>query len=117
MSRQKQWGLHIVCMQGPAALTAGLSIDSCCCPSCLLPPLCRNALKRGTSPELTAALQGVTGVRFFLGGLGVQKGLTMQEMYDLAAAAGVSVLLLSALPMEIVGAVAPALRVAPETEQ
>ena len=83
----------------------------------MLPPLCRNALKRGTSPELTAALQGVTGVRFFLGGLGVQKGLTMQEMYDLAAAAGVSVLLLSALPMEIVGAVAPALRVAPETEQ
>ena len=88
--RQSSWANMCVCKRRGAAI-AGLSIDACCCPSCLLPQLCRNALKCGTPPELTAALPGVTEVKLFLGGRVVCGRLTKQELVDLAAAAGATV--------------------------
>jgi hypothetical protein len=74
----------------------------------LLPQLCRNALKCGTPPELTAALPGVTEVKLFLGGRVVCGRLTKQELVDLAAAAGMSVVLPTAQGLEILGAGIPA---------
>ncbi len=76
----------------------------------LLPPLCRGALKRGSSPDLAAVLQGVTHVKLFLAGEAVREGLDVQELVDLAAAEGVSVVLPSGQGLGLAGAAAPALQ-------
>ena len=105
--RQSSWANMCVCKRRGAAI-AGLSIDACCCPSCLLLPLCSNALKRGSSPELAAALQGASHVKLFLGGEVVQPGLPLQQLLDQATALDKSVVLPSGQGLGMVGAGAPA---------
>ncbi|KAI7841945.1 hypothetical protein COHA_004472 [Chlorella ohadii] len=70
----------------------------------------RGALKRGSSPDLAAVLQGVTHVKLFLAGEAVREGLAVQELVDLAAAEGVSVVLPSGQGLGLAGAAAPALQ-------
>jgi hypothetical protein len=75
----------------PSCFTAGLSAPAAA--SCWLLPLCRKALKDGTSPDLSAALAGVTQAKLFLGGEVVQSGLTAQEMFKRAALAHMTLVL------------------------
>ena len=69
----------------------------------LLPPLCRAALTRGASPDLAAALQGVTDVKLLLGGEVVRAGMMVQRMVDLAAEARMSVVLPSGQGLGLMG--------------
>ena len=77
-------------MHGPGCSNAGLSIHCCCCP---VVQECREAGKQGDSPDLAAALPGMSAAKLFVGGWVVREGLTVQEMVDLAAAAGMTVVL------------------------
>lgn len=78
-------------------------------PLCALAPLCRAALACGASPDLAAALQGVTHAKLFLAGEVVREGLAVQELIDQAAQYGVNVVLPSAQGLDVVGA-APAMQ-------
>ncbi len=69
---------------------------------------CRAALTRGSSPDLAAALQGVTHVRLFLAGEAVRAGLAVDELVNLAAAAGMSVVLPSGQALGLAAEPAPA---------
>ncbi len=95
--------------QGRAAASAGLSIPDAAPPQLPL-PLCRLALRRGTSPDLAAALQGVTEARLFLGGEVVRDGLPVQDLVDDAAVEGLTVVLPSGQGMGIVASAAPAVQ-------
>ena len=89
---------------------AGLSPPAACPSWLLLLPLCRAALTSGASPELAAALQGVSHAKLFLGGEVVRTGQPAQEMLELAAAAGMSVVLPSGAGLGLVGGAAPAVQ-------
>lgn len=68
----------------------------------------RKARELGTSPDLAAALQGVTAVKLFLGGKTVRAGLPVEEMVSLAAEEDMSVLLLSGQALGLAGPAAGA---------
>ncbi|KAL4440527.1 hypothetical protein ABPG75_003528 [Micractinium tetrahymenae] len=70
----------------------------------------RDAFKGGYSADLAATLQGVTQAKMFLGGRSVQSGVTVQEMADLAAAAGMSIVLPSGQGLGIAGGAATAVQ-------
>jgi hypothetical protein len=63
---------------------------------------CSALVSAGTSPELSAALQGVDRVELFLGGEGVCKGLGEDKLVRLALQAGVSVVLPSGVGLATV---------------
>lgn len=69
--------------------------------------LCRFALSSGASPDLAAALPGVTHAKLFLAGQGVREGMAVQELVEKASTAGVSVVLPSGQGLSLVAA-APA---------
>ena len=69
--------------------------------------LCRGALQRGLSPDLAAALQGVAHLQLFLAGEVVQAGLSLEELADLAATAGMSLVLPSGQALGVVSAAPP----------
>lgn len=66
------------------------------------------ACQYGVSPDLAAALHGVTRVKLFLAGEAVRAGLTVEALVNLAAAAGASVVLPSGQGLGVVSA-APAM--------
>ncbi|KAI7843321.1 hypothetical protein COHA_003021 [Chlorella ohadii] len=68
----------------------------------------RDALSSGASPDLAAALQGVTHAKLFLAGQGVRKGLPLQDLVAKARAKGVSVVLPSGQGLSLVGPAGPA---------
>jgi hypothetical protein len=72
-------------------------------------PLCSDALRCGTSPELAAALQGVSQAKVFVGGEEVRPGLTVQEMVDLAADEDMTAVLPAGQGLGPAGPVAPAM--------
>ena len=69
--------------------------------------LCRLAVSSGTSPDLAAALHGVTQIKLFLAGEGVRAGLPVEELAKLAAAVNMGLVLPSGQGLGLVGA-APA---------
>lgn len=76
----------------------------------LLLPLCRRALNSGASPDLAAALQGVTQAKLFLGGEVVRVGLSEGQIVELAAAEGISVVMPSGAGLGLVAGAAPAVQ-------
>lgn len=72
--------------------------------------LCRTAMRRGVSPSLAAALQGVTHVKLFLGGQVVRKGLPVHKLAEDAALAGLSLVLPSGQVLGLAAEPAPAVR-------
>lgn len=64
----------------------------------------RSALLCGTSPDLAAALRGVTHVKLFLAGQGVCAGQSLERLAELTAAAGVGLLLPTAEGLDLVSA-------------
>ena len=72
-------------------------------PSRALPPLCRQAVSRGTSPDLAAALHGVTHIKLFLAGEGVRAGLPVEELAKLAASSNMALVLPSGQGLGLVG--------------
>lgn len=79
----------------------------CCCCSHALPPPRRQARTDGSSPALAAALQGVTHAKLFLAGEAVRPGLEVQELVELAADVGMSIVLPSDQALGVVGAAPP----------
>lgn len=75
---------------------------------CLPGALRRRAVHDGRSPDLAAALQGVTHVKLFLAGEAVRPGLEVQELDEFAAAEGVSLVLPSGQALGLAGKPAPA---------
>ena len=72
------------------------------------PATCRDAVQRGRSPDLAAALQGVTHVKLFLAGEAVRPGLEVQKLDEFAAEEGVSLVLPSGQSLGLAGKPAPA---------
>lgn len=70
----------------------------------------RAALKRNSSPDLAAALHGVTRVKLFLAGEAVRAGLAVDELVNLAAAVGASVVLPSGQALGLAAEPAPAVQ-------
>ncbi|PSC72481.1 WD40 repeat isoform A [Micractinium conductrix] len=70
----------------------------------------RGAVQRGRSPDLAAALQGVTHVKLFLGGDAVRQGLAVQELAEAAAVVGASLVLPSGQALGLASEPAPAVR-------
>ena len=83
--------MNLCVCKWPSCFTAGLSVPAAA--SCWLLPLCRKALRDGTSPDLSAALAGVSQTKLFLGGEVVPSGLTAQEMFKRAALAHMTLVL------------------------
>lgn len=67
-------------------------------------------MQRGRSPDLAAALQGVTHVKLFLGGDAVRQGLAVQELAEAAAVVGASLVLPSGQALGLASEPAPAVR-------
>ena len=59
----------------------------------------RSAISRGSSPDLAAALRGVTHIKLYLAGEGLQAGLTVKELAELAVSSGMSLVLPSELDL------------------
>lgn len=70
----------------------------------------RLAREHGLSPDLVAALHGVTQVKLFLAGEGVWAGLAVDELTNLAAAVGVNVVLPSGQALCLAAELAPAVQ-------
>ena len=70
----------------------------------------RASLKRNSSPDLAAALQGVTRVKLYLAGETVRAGLAVGELVNLAATVGASVVLPSGQALGLAAASAPAVQ-------
>ncbi|KAL4420850.1 hypothetical protein ABPG75_010506 [Micractinium tetrahymenae] len=66
----------------------------------------RRVLTAGPSPDTAAALQGVSQLKLFLGGEAVREGLTVEDLVELAAEEGVSVVLRTG--QSVVGGAVPA---------
>lgn len=94
-------------------------LSSCCCPpastSRPLPhrtctPLCRMVLSGNIgSPELVAALQGVTQAKLFLGGQVLQAGQS-EDLAVTAIGAGIALVLPSGQGLGLVGGPVPAVQ-------
>ena len=70
----------------------------------------RAALKRNSSPDLAAALHGVTHVKLYLAGEAVRAGLAVDELVNLAAEVGASVVLPSGQALGLAAKPAPAVQ-------
>lgn len=70
----------------------------------------RAALKLNSSPDLAAALHGVTRVKLFLAGEAVRAGLAVDELVSMAATVGASVVLPSGHALGLVAEPAPAMQ-------
>ena len=68
-----------------------------------LPPLCRQAVSSGTSPDLAAALHGVTHIKLFLAGEGVRAGLPVEKLAEDAAEVDMALVLPSGQGLGLVG--------------
>lgn len=78
--------------------------------SCRCPRADRAALKLNSSPDLAAALHGVTRVKLFLAGEAVRAGLAVDELVSMAATVGASVVLPSGHALGLVAEPAPAMQ-------
>lgn len=68
----------------------------------------RAAVQGGESPDLAAALRGVTHLKLFLCGLAVRPGLAVDELAQFAAPVGVSLVLPSGQGLGLAAEPAPA---------
>lgn len=67
-------------------------------------------MQRGRSPDLSAALQGVTHVKLFLCGEAVRPGLAVHELAKQAALVGASLVLPSGQALGLASEPVPAVR-------
>lgn len=118
-----RWGRHL---RGQAALEGrqprrqlcarcwarrGLCMHAraCAIPGAVGPTApCRAAVQGGESPDLAAALRGVTHLKLFLCGLAVRPGLAVDELAQFAAPVGVSLVLPSGQGLGLAAEPAPA---------
>jgi hypothetical protein len=63
----------------------------------------RSAVSSNTSPDLAAALRGVTHIKLFLAGKGVRAGVSQEELASLAAEVGMGLVLPSGQGLGLVG--------------
>jgi hypothetical protein len=100
--------------RGPVAASAYLRILTA---SYLAAPLCRAALTRGASPDLAAALDGVTHAKLFLAGEEVADQ-TVQQLLDTSAFLKMIVVLPvgQGRGLGLTGPAAPALKLPPRPD-